>query len=216
MRTTPLLFCSLVAALFAAGVVTAQAADGRFYDPSNAASPTGYTTGYKLYRTIGCPGRELFGTPCLVTEPVAAAPVSPSSAVTPTPPATIVAVEPVRVVVPIPARTEQYCAILDIQFEIDQDDIQREEKEKFAVLGTFLTKYPDSTVLIEGHTDNVGTSEYNMALSQRRADSVVSYLVDNLHIAPARLTAVGYGARTKASIAAASRQGRCPRRSSTA
>jgi len=193
MRTTPLLFRSLVAALFAAGVVTVQAAGGHFYDPSNAASPTGYTTGYKLYRTIGCPGRELFGTPCLVTEPVAAAPVSPSSAVTPTPPATIVAVEPVRVVVPVPVRTELYCGILDVQYEIDQDDIQREEIEKLAALGVFLTKYPDSTALIEGHTDNVGTPGHNKELSQRRADKVVRYLVENSHIAPARLTAVGYG-----------------------
>lgn len=45
-------------------VVPAHAADGVFYDPSNAASPTGKTIGYELYRTIGCPGRELTGIPC--------------------------------------------------------------------------------------------------------------------------------------------------------
>ena len=57
---------------------------------------------------------------------------------------------------PVATRTEEYCSILDIQFEIDQDDIQREEKERLSVLGTFMDKYPDSTALIEGHTDNVG------------------------------------------------------------
>jgi len=101
--------------------------------------------------------------------------------------------KPVLVIVPVPVKTEQYCSILDFQFEINQDEIQREEKEKLAVLGTFMTKYPKTTAVIEGHSDNVGTEEDNMKLSQHRAESVVSYLVDGLHIAPSRLTAVGYG-----------------------
>jgi OOP family OmpA-OmpF porin len=191
MRSTPLLFRHLAAALIASGAVTVQAADGRFYDPSNRASPTGMTTGYTLYRTIGCPARELLGIPCVVTD-FATAPVAPAASVTATQSAQIVS-EPALVVVPTPARTEQYCAILDFQFEIDQDEIQREEKEKLAALGAFLTLHPDSFALIEGHTDDVGTSEYNMALSWRRADSVVGYLEKILHIPPARMSAVGYG-----------------------
>jgi OOP family OmpA-OmpF porin len=113
--------------------------------------------------------------------PVAAVLVSP-----PAPP-------PAAMVVPVPARTEEYCAVLDIQFEIDQDDMQREVKEKLAVLATFMKKYPDNSAVIEGHTDDVGTDEYNMKLSQRRADSVVDYLVRKHGITPSRLTAVGYG-----------------------
>lgn len=101
--------------------------------------------------------------------------------------------EPMLVVVPVPVETQQYCTILDIEFEVDKDDIQREEKERLAVIGTFLHKYPDTTAVIEGHTDDVGTYEHNMELSQHRAQSVVSYLIDNLHIAASRLTAVGYG-----------------------
>ncbi len=188
MRSTPLLFCHLVVALIAAGAVTAHAANGRFYDPSNRASPTGMTIGYTLYRTIGCPARELLGIPCVVTE--AFAPVSGGT--TPVP-AAIPALEPVLVVVPVSAQTEQYCGILDFQFEIDQDEIQLEEVEKLAALGAFLTQHPGSFALIEGHTDDVGTSEYNMDLSWRRADSVVQYLEKILHIPPARMSAVGYG-----------------------
>lgn len=194
MRTTSLHFSILVTTLFAAGVVTAQAAGGLFYDPSNAASPTGKTIGYELYRTIGCPARELLGIPCLapmvaISKPVAAPLVPPPVSA----PVAIVAAKPVLVVVPVPVRTEEYCAILDIQFEIDKNDIQREEREKLTVLATFMKKYPDTSAVIEGHTDDVGTDEYNMELSQRRAESVVDYLVHNLGIAPARLTAVGYG-----------------------
>ncbi|MHB8717022.1 MAG: OmpA family protein [Sulfuricaulis sp.] len=103
------------------------------------------------------------------------------------------AAAPVLDVVPVPVRTQQYCSILDIQFEINLSNIQREDKEKLGVVGTFLKKYPDTTAVIEGHTDNVGTAEDNMELSQRRAESVVSYLTNNLGIARSRLKAVGYG-----------------------
>ncbi len=58
----------LAAALVSLGAVNAQAAVGRFYDPSNIASPTGKTIGYELFRTIGCPGRELLGPPCAVPD----------------------------------------------------------------------------------------------------------------------------------------------------
>lgn len=65
MQTKPLISI-LGAALLSAGAVSAHAADGRFYDPRNAASPTGFTIGYELYRTIGCPGQGLLGKPCPV------------------------------------------------------------------------------------------------------------------------------------------------------
>ena len=104
-----------------------------------------------------------------------------------------VAAAPVQVIVPILVKNQQYCSILDIQFDIKQDAIQLDDKEKLAVLGAFMIKYPDTSAVIEGHTDNVGTQEQNMKLSQQRAESVVSYLVDTFRITPARLTAVGYG-----------------------
>ena len=64
MRTTPLLLSILTATLISAGAISAQAAEGKFYDPSNAVSPTGKTIGYELNRTIGCPGQPLTGSPC--------------------------------------------------------------------------------------------------------------------------------------------------------
>ena len=118
-------------------------------------------------------------------EKVAAAPMA-------TPPP-VVAAAPAPVAAPEPVRTEEYCSFLDIAFEINKGAIQREEKERLAYLGTFLTKYPKTTAIIQGHADNVGSDEDNLRLSQQRADGVVQYLVNDLHVAPSRLRAVGYG-----------------------
>ena len=70
MRATPFLFSVLGATLISAGVVGAQAAEGPFYDPTNAASSTGKTIGYELFKTIGCPGRGLLDAPCQEPKPV--------------------------------------------------------------------------------------------------------------------------------------------------
>jgi len=89
--------------------------------------------------------------------------------------------------------TEEYCSMLDIQFDINNDEIQREDLERLAVVGTFLKKYPDTSAVVEGHTDNVGTPEANQILSRNRAESVMAYLVSEQRVASNRLTAVGYG-----------------------
>jgi OOP family OmpA-OmpF porin len=100
---------------------------------------------------------------------------------------------PVLVIVPVVAKNQQYCSILDIQFEINQKTVQREAEEKIDKVGLFMKKYPSTTAIIEGHSDEVGSAPDNMKLSERRAESVVTYLVDRNGIARSRLKAVGYG-----------------------
>ena len=108
-------------------------------------------------------------------------------------PVAVVAAPPMLVIVPIPpARTQQYCSILDIQFDIDQKTVQREYEEKIDKVAIFMRKYPETTAVIEGHSDEVGTTADNMELSLRRAESVVNYLVAH-GIARSRLKAVGFG-----------------------
>jgi OOP family OmpA-OmpF porin len=121
--------------------------------------------------------------------PRAQAPVAPRAQAPASPPAS----EPALVVVPLPTATEEYCSLLDIQFEINQDEIQREERERLEVVGTFLEKYPETSAVIEGHTDDVGSDASNLQLSQRRAESVVDYLVSEHRIDRSRLVARGYG-----------------------
>jgi OOP family OmpA-OmpF porin len=56
-----------------------------------------------------------------------------------------------------------------------------------------MKTYPETTAVIEGHTDNVGREESNLRLSTMRAESVRTYLIENFGIAANRLTARGYG-----------------------
>ena len=55
-----------------------------------------------------------------------------------------------------------------------------------------LKQYPDTEILVAGHTDNVGTEQYNMTLSQQRANSVANVLKTN-NVSRSRLTVLGYG-----------------------
>ncbi|MBJ6725401.1 OmpA family protein [Geomesophilobacter sediminis] len=87
----------------------------------------------------------------------------------------------------------KYCVTLGMQFDIDQAVVRPEYRDEIAKVGDFMKQYPTTTAVIEGHTDNVGDPDYNMGLSQRRAEAVVDYLVTNFGIDRSRLTAKGYG-----------------------
>lgn len=88
---------------------------------------------------------------------------------------------------------EEYCSMLDIQFEVNNDEIQRVDLERLAVVGTFLKKYPDTNAIVEGHTDNIGSAAANQILSRHRAESVMNYLVKEQRIPASRISAIGYG-----------------------
>lgn len=77
-------------------------------------------------------------------------------------------------------------------FDIDQATITANAQSKIRELANVLNKYPDTHVLIEGHTDATGTSEHNMALSERRAQSVAASL-QGANIASNRLKTAAYG-----------------------
>jgi OOP family OmpA-OmpF porin len=88
---------------------------------------------------------------------------------------------------------ERLCMALQIEFDTDSADIRPESRDEIAKVAEYLKKYPATTAIIEGHTDNVGGYDYNMRLSNRRAENVVLYLIGNFGIEPPRLSARGYG-----------------------
>lgn len=79
-----------------------------------------------------------------------------------------------------------------LMFATNQSDLNVNTKENLKELATTLQKYPDTNVLIEGHTDNTGTDEYNLTLSRKRASSVQDYLV-GLGLDYQRMEIAGYG-----------------------
>ena len=77
-------------------------------------------------------------------------------------------------------------------FDTESDVLNAAAKQNLSSLAGSLGKYPNTDLLVVGHTDSKGTSEYNMSLSQRRAAAVVNYLVSQgVDRARLRLTARG-------------------------
>ena len=94
---------------------------------------------------------------------------------------------------PPPVREEVPTLRLDIHFDHDKHNIKPEFKGEIVKAAQFLAKYPGMDAIIEGHTDSNGTDQYNIGLSQRRANTVREALIRDHGVNPSRLRAVGYG-----------------------
>ncbi|MCE3254018.1 MAG: hypothetical protein K0Q67_3038, partial [Cellvibrio sp.] len=80
----------------------------------------------------------------------------------------------------------------DVLFETGKSDLKSAATADLSKLSGLLAKYPERSLVIEGHTDNVGSESYNHTLSQHRADAVKAFLL-NQGIAANRITAFGKG-----------------------
>jgi outer membrane protein OmpA-like peptidoglycan-associated protein len=80
----------------------------------------------------------------------------------------------------------------DITFDVDRSDVKPQFQQTLYNVAQTLREYESTTVDVAGHADSTGTDEYNMALSQRRADSVARVLSSN-GVNPVRIVAVGFG-----------------------
>ena len=89
--------------------------------------------------------------------------------------------------------TTGHAAVYGIYFDTDKAEIKPESEPALAEMAKLLKNNPSLNVFIVGHTDNTGTFEHNMKLSQDRAASVVNALVSRHRMAAARLKAVGDG-----------------------
>ncbi len=79
-----------------------------------------------------------------------------------------------------------------ILFDVDKATLQPVAKTNLDKMAVILNKYPDTNILIEGHTDATGTDEHNLDLSRNRSQAVSNHLA-GLGVNPARFTAMGYG-----------------------
>ena len=79
-----------------------------------------------------------------------------------------------------------------ILFDVDMAEVQQVAQHNLMELAEILNKYDDTLILIEGHTDATGSNEYNLSLSQNRAQSVANYLTTH-DVDATRFTIMGYG-----------------------
>ncbi|ESP62756.1 OmpA domain protein [Smithella sp. ME-1] len=82
---------------------------------------------------------------------------------------------------------------LNVEFDTNSAVVKEKYHNEIERVANFMKTYPKTTAVIEGHTDNVASAEYNQNLSQARASSVRQYLIDKFGIKASRLSAIGYG-----------------------
>lgn len=92
----------------------------------------------------------------------------------------------------VAATTEQASMFEDIRFDFDKSFIREDARPILAKVADYLKKNGGAKVQIEGHCDERGTAEYNMALGERRAVSARKYLL-SLGVKAAALSTVSYG-----------------------
>jgi len=93
---------------------------------------------------------------------------------------------------PKPVIIEKGRQTLNVEFDFDKSTIKKGYDKDINDLAKVMKDYPDLNVVIEGHTDNVGTAAYNKKLSQRRAEAVKQYMVEQDGINANRITAEGF------------------------
>lgn len=81
----------------------------------------------------------------------------------------------------------------DLLFEYNSDQVSEYARVSLMKLGLLIQRNPNSQFIIEGHTDTLGTEAYNYDLSQRRANAVVLWLINSLHLSTDRIRAIGMG-----------------------
>jgi peptidoglycan-associated lipoprotein len=150
----------------------------------------------------GCPKRPAMTSPAAVPAPTAAAPAPapapapppapaptpPPAAMTPAPPAPA----PAPVAQPKPSEFMANPNLNDIHFDFDKYDIRPGDAKILDSDAAWLKSNPGNLVLIEGHCDERGTNEYNLALGERRAKSTMNYLVAQ-GVQASRITIISYG-----------------------
>ncbi|MDG1207251.1 MAG: OmpA family protein [Pseudomonadales bacterium] len=82
---------------------------------------------------------------------------------------------------------------LDVEFDFDSSKARADHQSEVKRVFEFMQKYPDTTVVIEGHTDSRGDEGYNKRLSQDRANTIADMLTNDFGISSDRVTAIGVG-----------------------
>jgi peptidoglycan-associated lipoprotein len=95
----------------------------------------------------------------------------------------------------VPGSQEDFVASVmsdTVHFDTDLSDVRDQDKAVLQSQAQWLGRYPGKRITIEGHADERGTREYNIALGERRANATKNYLA-SLGVDPARMSTISYG-----------------------
>jgi peptidoglycan-associated lipoprotein len=93
---------------------------------------------------------------------------------------------------PEPSEYTTIPELQDVHFDFDRYDVRPEDAKLLDVNADWLKTNPRSLLLIEGHCDERGTNEYNLALGEHRAKAAMNYLMSQ-GVQPGRITIISYG-----------------------
>ena len=119
---------------------------------------------------------------------------SSGQAAAPTTQSTAPAVQSTAIQGPTPGTQEHLTVNVGdrVFFDTDKSDLSADSREVLEKVAVWLNSYPVATLLVEGHADERGTREYNLALGERRANAVSDYLIA-LGVNANRLQTVSFG-----------------------
>lgn len=106
---------------------------------------------------------------------------------------------------PVPGTQGHFTAAMSgadtIYFDTDQFNVDSQDAAALRRQAEYLTQYPTARATVEGHADERGTRDYNLALGERRANAAKNYLV-SLGVSESRLTTVSHGEERPAAVGA--------------
>jgi peptidoglycan-associated lipoprotein len=168
-----------LASLLLFGVLLTGCAKRPATTAATAPAPTG--------AAVTTPGGSAGPAP---TQPMTAAPSGGATADSAAKPAPTTAAAPVAR--PAPAEFRADPALRDVYFDFDKYDIRPADAKALDSNASWLKSNANHLILIEGHCDERGTNEYNLALGERRAKSTMNYLVSQ-GVQASRITIISYG-----------------------
>ncbi|MFS4458375.1 peptidoglycan-associated lipoprotein Pal [Bdellovibrio sp. HCB2-146] len=126
---------------------------------------------------VGCKGKQTQSDQAVETMPAGGTPQIDSSALS---------------FDPMGSDSGKISGLVTVRFGYDKSSLDANSKKDIATNVDWMKKNPNTRVQIEGHCDNRGTIEYNVALGERRANAVKAYMV-SLGIPADRLSTISYG-----------------------
>ena len=170
----------------------------RLFADIDGGEPQSTTTGLQIYinsQHTKSPAESMIGDIYFSNEPSDIALAETGKEASPKKVVRISAVKPAAIAKKRPGKILALptCFSSVIEFDTDSSTLEDDYRDEMQTVADYLMKYGTAKLNIVGHTDNVGSEEYNLALSQRRAQSVCNYLVEKLGVDSQRLNLRGEG-----------------------